>query len=80
MHRRYGIDPAKIHLGSELVADLGLDELDRIELFMYLEQRYEAIFPDESLIRYESILELIIYVVLKKMEEAIPKSPFFMAV
>ena len=80
MHRRYGIDPAKIHLGSELVADLGLDELDRMELLMYLEQRYEVEFPEESLNRYESIIELIIYVVLKKMEQAIPKFPFFMAV
>lgn len=73
MHRRFRIAPAKINLGAGLVDDLGLDELDRMELLMYLEQRYEVEFPEKSLNRYESIIELIIYVVLKKMEQAIPQ-------
>lgn len=69
LQRRFQIDPSEVQLSSTLEADLGLDELDRIELLMYLEQWYEIEFPDESLNRYESIVELAIYVTLHKMDQ-----------
>lgn len=72
MHCRFGIAPAKIHLGSELVADLGLDELDRIELMLYLEDGYGVEFPEESLNRYETVLELIVFTAFTASNPLLP--------
>ena len=43
-----GITPARVTLDAKIVADLGLDSLDLVELIMACEEHFGVALPDEG--------------------------------
>lgn len=55
-----GVPESEIHAGAELAADLGLDDLDIIEVVMALEEELgQGQFPDESIDRMVTFDDLV---------------------
>jgi acyl carrier protein len=57
-----GLDPTKIVMGADLVADLDLDSLDTMELTLAMEEHFSVEIPDselEDLVTIEDAVTLI---------------------
>ena len=65
--------PDKIYLCSDLKIDLALEILNRIKLIIYLEMKYKVKFIDGASGRYETLFEMIAFVVMESYHhESIP--------
>ena len=54
-----GVDPESIHVDARLMDDLGIDELDCVELFMAMEEELHAAIDDEVASGIETVGELL---------------------
>jgi acyl carrier protein len=59
----FQIMPDKICLCSNLNDDLNLEIWEKVELIIFLEINYNVKFPDDATSRYQSIFELIAYII-----------------
>ena len=63
MKDNFEILPNRICLCSNLSEDLNLEIWDKIELIIFLELNYNVKFPDDATSRYQTIFELIAFIV-----------------
>lgn len=42
-----GVEKEKVQLNSQLIADLGADSLDNVELIMAIEEEFDVEIPDD---------------------------------
>lgn len=47
LNEQLGVDPSKVTMESDIIADLGADSLDVVELLMTLEEQFNLTVPDE---------------------------------
>lgn len=52
------LPPESVSAGSDLMADLGADSLDIVELLMAVEKKYGYYLPDSDLIRMRTVGDL----------------------
>lgn len=57
-----GVEPGTITLDSKFTEDLGADSLDRVELIMNLEEKYNFNIPDEKVDKITMVREVIDYI------------------
>jgi acyl carrier protein len=55
-------DKAKITLESDLVADLGTDSLDVVEMLMRLEEEFSITVPDEKAAELKKVSDIVKYI------------------
>jgi acyl carrier protein len=55
----YNIEPERIHLGTSLPKDLGLDSLDVVELVMALEEEYGIEITDEEAEKIQTVEDVV---------------------
>ena len=60
--KQFGKDENEITFYTDLVLDLEIDELDRIELTMAVEAEFEVIIPDEVVDKWETVGEIAVYI------------------
>lgn len=63
MVNNFHVFPDKMCLCSDLKIDLGLEIWDKIELIVFIETKYKVKFPDDASSRYETLFEMIAFVV-----------------
>ena len=51
-----------ITLESNLKDDLGTDSLDAVELSMALEEAFELTIPDEALVEFKTVSDIVEYI------------------
>ncbi len=56
------IDPDRITPDAEIIADLGADSLDVLQLLMTIEDEYNVIIPDEELEGFHKVSDIVEYV------------------
>jgi len=60
-------DPETITLDSKIKKDLGADSLDILQLLMRIEDSYGLVIPDEELVTFETVGDVVRYLdTLKK--------------
>ena len=57
-----GVDPEDIKDESNIVADLGADSLDVIELICSIEENYDIEIPDEDAQNLATVADVVAYV------------------
>ena len=68
----FQIMPNKICLCSNLNEDLNLEIWEKVELIIFLEFTYKVKFPDDATSRYQSIFELIAFIIFDSYYFKIP--------
>lgn len=63
-----GYDEAAILMESNLTEDLGMDSLDAVELNMALEEAFEISIPDEDLVKFATVADIVNYIDAAKAE------------
>ena len=58
-------DESKITLDSNIKADLGADSLDILQLLMTLEEEKGIMIPDEELVNFEKVSDIVAYLETK---------------
>ena len=53
------IDPTLIHLTSDLEKDLKVDELDLINVALFLEDEFNIEIPDETIEQFKTVKDLM---------------------
>ena len=56
------LDPDKITPDAEIIADLGADSLDVLQLLMTIEDEYGVKIPDEELENFHTVGDIVEYV------------------
>ncbi|MBR6405817.1 MAG: acyl carrier protein [Lachnospiraceae bacterium] len=56
------LDPDKITPNAEIIADLGADSLDVLQLLMTIEDEYGVKIPDEELENFHTVGDIVEYV------------------
>lgn len=56
------LDPDKITPDAEIIADLGADSLDVLQLLMTIEDEYGVRIPDEELENFRTVGDIVEYV------------------
>lgn len=56
------LDPDKITPDAEIIADLGADSLDVLQLLMTIEDEYGIKIPDEELEGFHTVGDIVDYV------------------
>jgi len=56
------IDPSEIDLNTDIVEDIGADSLDLVEILMAIEEEYDISVPDEEVVNFKTIRDLVEYV------------------
>ncbi|SHO53571.1 acyl carrier protein [Anaerocolumna xylanovorans] len=64
----YGLNITDIHADSELVADLGLQSYDVVEMCCQLEENYMIEISEEDIVNIRTVQELSDYVTQKQIE------------
>lgn len=57
-----GVEQEKVNLNSQLIADLGADSLDNVELIMAIEEEFDVEIPDdvaENIVTVRDVIKLI---------------------
>jgi len=54
-------DPQTITLDSRIKKDLGADSLDILQLLMRIEDNYGLVIPDEELVGFETVGDVVNY-------------------
>ena len=57
-----GVQPEEIGPKTSLIADLGADSLDTVELVMALEERFRIEIPEEDVERMKTAGDVVSYV------------------
>lgn len=55
-------DPETITLESKIKKDLGADSLDILQLLMRIEDGYGIVIPDEELVGFETVGDVVRYI------------------
>jgi len=55
-------DPETITLESKIKKDLGADSLDILQLLMRIEDDYGIVIPDEELVGFETVGDVVRYI------------------
>ncbi|MGI6213146.1 MAG: acyl carrier protein [Christensenellales bacterium] len=63
--RQLGIDADKIGDDADLVADLGADSLDIIQMLISLEREFSLVFDDEQIKKVKTVKDVIDFVEAK---------------
>ena len=58
-------DESKITLDSSIKGDLGTDSLDILQLLMTLEEEKGIMIPDEELVNFEKVSDIVAYLETK---------------
>ena len=56
------LDPDRITADAEIIADLGADSLDVLQLLMTIEDEYGVKIPDEELENFRTVVDIVEYV------------------
>ena len=56
---RFAIDPAKIHLTTDLQKDLNLDSMDAVDLLLAINEAFSVRVPEQALENVHTIAQLI---------------------
>ncbi len=56
------LDPDRITADAEIIADLGADSLDVLQLLMTIEDEYGVKIPDEELENFRTVGDIVEYV------------------
>ncbi|OGT40951.1 MAG: hypothetical protein A3F13_02485 [Gammaproteobacteria bacterium RIFCSPHIGHO2_12_FULL_40_19] len=56
---RFAIDPAKIHLATDLQKDLNLDSMDAIDLLLAINETFSIRVPEQMLENVHTMTQLI---------------------
>lgn len=62
LSKQLRVDESKITLASKLKEDLGADSLDLLELLMTLETDHGIVVPDEELIGFITVGDVVSYI------------------
>ena len=55
------IEPSRITLESKIMEDLGADSLNILQLLMKIEDDYGIVIPDEELVHFETVADVVNY-------------------
>jgi len=55
------LDPSRIQMDSKIIADLGADSLNILQLLMKIEDDYGIAIPDESLATFVTVGDVVNY-------------------
>ena len=55
------IDPSKVQPESRIKEDLGADSLNILQLLMKIEDDYGIVIPDEELVHFETVADVVNY-------------------
>lgn len=56
------INTSEIDLNTDIVEDIGADSLDLVEILMAIEEEYDISVPDEEVVNFKTIRDLVEYV------------------
>ncbi len=59
--KQFKLDEEKIALDSRIKEDLGADSLDVLQLLITLEEDYDIIIPDEKLMEFKTVRDIVDY-------------------
>lgn len=62
LQEQLNIDPRKVTMDSDIIADLGADSLDVVELLMTLEEQFNLTVPDEIASELKTVGSLVSYI------------------
>ena len=57
--RQLRISPDKVTLEAQIKKDLGADSVDILQLLMRLEDDYGIVIPDQELIKFETVGDVV---------------------
>lgn len=58
----FDIEPDLIVRDANLFNDLGMDDSDRLDLVMYLEEEFGTVFPEDSLDDFVMVSDLVAFI------------------
>lgn len=61
-----GVDESKITLDTNVVADLGADSLDLVEVLMSLEDEFNVSIPDEAIAEVKTVKQIVDFIESQK--------------
>jgi len=61
-------DPGGITRDMDFIADLGMDSLERVEMVMALEDRFECDIPDEAVENIKTVGQAVEYIQRRREE------------
>ena len=59
---QFEVDASTITADTDIIADLGADSLDLVELIMSLEDEFEISVTDEAIYGYKTVGEIMAYI------------------
>jgi len=59
---QFEVDPGTITADTDIIADLGADSLDLVELIMSLEDEFAISVTDEAIYGYKTVGEIMSYI------------------
>ncbi|MBQ8468538.1 MAG: acyl carrier protein [Clostridia bacterium] len=57
-----GVDVSKITADTNVVADLGADSLDLVEVLMSLEDEFNVSIPDDAIAEIKTVKQIVEYI------------------
>jgi len=60
-----GVEPARLTEGARLKEDLGADSLDRVEIVMSCEERFDIEIPNQSAGQFTTVGEAVRYLEIR---------------
>lgn len=76
---QFGVDKKRILRSTELVKDLGADDLDRVELVLELEEEFDITIADDAAEKFQTVGQMIDHVTkaLKARKAEARKGPSY---
>lgn len=62
LSKQLNLDPARIKMESDIIADLGADSLDVVEMLMTLEDNFKVTVPDDKASELKTIGQLVAFI------------------
>ena len=59
--KQFKLSEDRIELDSRIKEDLGADSLDVLQLLITLEEDYNIVIPDEKLMEFKTVLDIVDY-------------------
>jgi acyl carrier protein len=63
-----GMEDADVHAGSDLDKHLGLDSLDRMELWMFVDQEFGEDIPGHVAAKFDTVQDIVNYLDRERLE------------